>query len=160
MEATVPAVLQIGRLLIDPGERRLLVDGVPCAVGARAFDLLLALARHRDRVVTKAEPLDAVWPGLVVEENNLQVHVSALRKLLGDGRTGSEGGSAGSAIASVAAAGYRAVAADGAGFDGTSLGVVQGRPGSGAAGAQVPRCARAAPHRACGTPERKLAEGP
>lgn len=83
MKDPVAAVIQIGRVLIDPRERRLLIDGKPCVVGARAFDLLLALAEHRDRVVTKAELFDAVWPGVVVEENNLQVHVSALRKLLG-----------------------------------------------------------------------------
>ena len=52
-------------------------------LGARAFDLLLALVERRDRLVTKHELLDVVWPGLVVEENNLQVQVSALRKLLG-----------------------------------------------------------------------------
>jgi DNA-binding response OmpR family regulator len=39
--------------------------------------------RRRDRVVPKSELLDRVWPGLVVEENNLQVQVSTLRKLLG-----------------------------------------------------------------------------
>ncbi len=53
------------------------------AMGARAFDLLLCLLAHRDRVVTKSEMLEMVWPGLVVEENNLSVQVSALRKLLG-----------------------------------------------------------------------------
>ena len=42
-----------------------------------------ALIKHRDRVVTKDELLDMVWPGLVVEENNLQAQVSTLRKLLG-----------------------------------------------------------------------------
>ena len=51
--------------------------------GARAFDLLVALVERRDRVVSKNELLDLVWPRLVVEENNLQVHVAALRKLLG-----------------------------------------------------------------------------
>ena len=45
--------------------------------------MLQALIEHRDRVVTKNELLEMVWPGLVVEENNLQLQVSTLRKLLG-----------------------------------------------------------------------------
>jgi len=60
-----------------------MVAGRPAALGGRAFDLLLALIEHRDRVVPKTELFDRVWPGLVVEENNLQVQISALRKLLG-----------------------------------------------------------------------------
>ena len=71
------------RFEVRPAERLLLVDGVPTAVGARAFDLLLCLLAHRDRVISKGEILEIVWPGLVVEENNLSVQVSALRKLLG-----------------------------------------------------------------------------
>lgn len=64
-------------------ERQLLINGTPAALGARAFDLLLALIERRERVVDKAELFEAVWPGLIVEENNLQVQVSSLRKLLG-----------------------------------------------------------------------------
>jgi predicted ATPase/DNA-binding winged helix-turn-helix (wHTH) protein len=77
------APLHFGRFSILPAERRLLVDGATAAIGARAFDLLMALVERHERVVTKSELLDAVWPRVVVEENNLQVHVSALRKLLG-----------------------------------------------------------------------------
>jgi predicted ATPase/DNA-binding winged helix-turn-helix (wHTH) protein/tetratricopeptide (TPR) repeat protein len=68
---------------ILPAERRLLVAGESVKIGARAFDLLLALVAARDRVVRKDELLERVWPGLVVEENNLSVHVSQLRKLCG-----------------------------------------------------------------------------
>ncbi|MES3003848.1 MAG: winged helix-turn-helix domain-containing protein, partial [Pseudomonadota bacterium] len=68
---------------ILPAERRLLVNGAPAKVGARAFDLLMVLVAARDRVVGKDELLERVWPGLVVEENNLSVHVSQLRKLCG-----------------------------------------------------------------------------
>src|SRR5258706_9930376 len=74
---------RFGTVEVRPSERQLLVEGKPAAVGARAFDVLMALIDHRDRVVTKNELLDLVWPGLVVEENNLQVQVSSLRKLLG-----------------------------------------------------------------------------
>ena len=84
------------RFEVRPAERQLLVEGTPVAVGARAFDLLLALLANCDRVISKSELLDLVWPGLVVEENNLSVQVSALRKLLGPG-----------AIATIPGRGYR-----------------------------------------------------
>ncbi|TMH30806.1 MAG: hypothetical protein E6H58_13485 [Betaproteobacteria bacterium] len=87
---------RFGRIEVQPAERVLLVDKQPAAIGARAFDLLLALIEHRDRVVTKNELLDLVWPGLVVEENNLAVQVSALRKWLGP-----------QAIATIPGRGYR-----------------------------------------------------
>jgi predicted ATPase/DNA-binding winged helix-turn-helix (wHTH) protein len=77
-------------------ERELLARGEPAAIGSRAFDVLLALLEHRDRVVSKNELFDLVWPGLVVEENNLQVQVSSLRKVLGP-----------QAIATIPGRGYR-----------------------------------------------------
>ena len=92
----LPAELSAGRIRLLPAKRQLIVDGEPVALGARAFDLLLALVARADRVVTKHELLDVVWPGLVVEENNLQVQVSALRKALGA-----------NAIATVPGRGYR-----------------------------------------------------
>lgn len=64
-------------------ERRLLRAGVALPLGARAFDLLLALVQHHQRVVGKDELLALAWPGVVVEENNLTVQISALRKVLG-----------------------------------------------------------------------------
>ena len=74
---------RFGTVEVRPSERQLLVEGKPAPMGARAFDVLLALIDHRDRVLTKDELLDMCWPGLVVEENNLQVQVSSLRKVLG-----------------------------------------------------------------------------
>ena len=75
--------LHFDGFVVLPTERRLLVKGEPAKIGARAFDLLLTLIAARDRVVGKDELLERVWPGLVVEENNLSVHVSQLRKLCG-----------------------------------------------------------------------------
>ena len=71
------------RFELRPAERQLLIDGEVAALGARAFDVLLALLERRERVVSKSELFDLVWPDTVVEENNLAVHVSALRRLLG-----------------------------------------------------------------------------
>jgi predicted ATPase/DNA-binding winged helix-turn-helix (wHTH) protein len=64
-------------------DRVLACAGEPVKLGGRAYDVLLALVERCDRVVAKNELMDLVWPKLVVEENNLQVHVAALRKLLG-----------------------------------------------------------------------------
>lgn len=83
MEMTPEVPLAFGRFEWRPAQRRLLVDGQPAPLRARAIDVLDTLITHRDRVVSKNELLQIVWHGLVVEENNLQVHVSALRKVLG-----------------------------------------------------------------------------
>ena len=74
---------RFGDAHLQSDRRLLLVGGQDSRIGARAFDLLLVLIERRDRTVTKSELLDAVWPGLVVEESNLQVHISNLRKVLG-----------------------------------------------------------------------------
>lgn len=75
--------LKFGRCEVRPDLRQVWVDGSVRALGTRAFDLLLLLITERHRVVPKDELLDRVWPGLVVEENNLTVQVSALRRALG-----------------------------------------------------------------------------
>jgi DNA-binding winged helix-turn-helix (wHTH) protein len=67
------APYRFGRFEIEPDTRRLMEEGRPVALGQRAFDVLLALVERRERLVSKGELLDVAWPGLVVEENNLQV---------------------------------------------------------------------------------------
>jgi TolB-like protein/tetratricopeptide (TPR) repeat protein len=57
-------------------------------LGSRALDILCVLASAEGEVVSKDELMAQVWPGTVVEENNIQVHVSALRKALGEGGDG------------------------------------------------------------------------
>ena len=96
MSEAASGELHFGRAVVRPAQRKVLLDGQPAALGARAMDVLLVLIEHRDRVVTKDELLQRAWPGLVVEENNLQVQISALRKLLGP-----------SAIATIPARGYQ-----------------------------------------------------
>ena len=92
--------VQFGRFEFRIADRQLRADGQPVPLGSRAFDVLAALVARRDRLVAKDELLDVVWPGLVVEENNLQVHVSTLRKILGP-----------QVIATVPGRGYRFMAA-------------------------------------------------
>ena len=90
------ARVRFGAFELQPSERRLLHAGQPLAVGPRAFNLLVVLVERAGQLVSKDELLDRVWPNLVVEENNLQVQVSALRKILGA-----------QAIATIAGHGYR-----------------------------------------------------
>jgi predicted ATPase/DNA-binding winged helix-turn-helix (wHTH) protein len=85
-----------GDFRLRPSARTLTKSGEPVRVGSRAFDLLLVLVERRERVVSKNELLELVWASVVVEENNLQVHVSTLRKLLGP-----------AAIATLPGRGYR-----------------------------------------------------
>jgi predicted ATPase/DNA-binding winged helix-turn-helix (wHTH) protein len=62
--------------------------GVPIRLGSRALDILLALIERPNQVVTKKELIARVWPDLVVDEGSLRFHISALRKALGEGRSG------------------------------------------------------------------------
>jgi len=74
-----------GPYLLKRQDRQLLGPDGPVEFSARAFDLLCALLDHPGEVVSKDALFAAVWPGVVVEENTLQVHISALRKALPGG---------------------------------------------------------------------------
>lgn len=74
----------IGEVTVDAGERRVTRLGRDVSLAPRAFDVLVHLLRQAGRLVTKQELLAAVWPDAFVEEGILAVHVSALRKALGD----------------------------------------------------------------------------
>jgi predicted ATPase/DNA-binding winged helix-turn-helix (wHTH) protein len=78
------AAIRFGGVELRPRDRLLVVDGAPRALGSRAFDMLVALAERAGRLVTKNELLDLVWPDVVVEENNLHVQMSQIRKALGN----------------------------------------------------------------------------
>jgi DNA-binding winged helix-turn-helix (wHTH) protein/TolB-like protein/Flp pilus assembly protein TadD len=83
MKAHEQAVFRFGDFVLVPGERQLLRDGKPLALTGKAFDLLATLVRQAGHLLTKDELLSAVWPDVVVEEVNLSVNISALRKVLG-----------------------------------------------------------------------------
>ena len=92
-----------GRFRFDLARRELSRDGIPVRLGSRALDVLAVLAAARGDVVTKDELLARVWPGQVVEENNLQVQASALRKALDEGKSGQ------SYLVTVPGRGYRLI---------------------------------------------------
>ena len=75
--------LRFGRFRLQRRQRRLLMDGVPIDCGARALDILLALIDADGAPVSKDELMSRVWPGMVVEEQNVTAQIHALRKLLG-----------------------------------------------------------------------------
>jgi predicted ATPase len=80
--ASMSDELTFGPFLLDLDRRLLLRDGSPVALGGRALDLLCTLAAARGHLVTKHALMEQVWPGLAVEENNIQVQISALRRIL------------------------------------------------------------------------------
>ena len=85
--------------------RRLLLEGERTVrLGHRSLEILTALVERPGELVTKSELMARVWPGIFVEEANLRVQITALRKALGDGRPGHR------YVTSVSGRGYRFVA--------------------------------------------------
>lgn len=79
-----PAILRFDEFRLDVPKRQLWRNEELVPLAAKAFDLLLALAENSGRVIPKDELLNLVWQDQFVEENNLTVHISAIRKALGD----------------------------------------------------------------------------
>ena len=77
-----------GPFRLSPTKRQIERDGVPLALGDRALDILIALVEHPGEVVSQRDLIAHVWRDLVVSPGNLRVHMSALRKALGDGADG------------------------------------------------------------------------
>src|SRR5271156_310643 len=78
-----PAGIAFGRFRVLPHRRELLADGRPIKLSGRAFDVLMALVEARGAVVSKDAVMARVWPNRIVEENNLQAQISALRAAFG-----------------------------------------------------------------------------
>jgi DNA-binding winged helix-turn-helix (wHTH) protein len=121
--ADLPASIGFGRFRVLPHRREMIADGKPIKVGGRAFDILMALIEARGAVVTKDALKGRVWPDRIIEENNLQSHISALRAVLGQDRD---------LIRTVAGRGYQFVgnirALSEAGDGRTSLGPDEAQP--------------------------------
>src|SRR5271163_461430 len=78
--------VEFGRFRLLPHRRELRADGAAVELGSRALDVLMVLTEAQGALVTKDEIMARVWPDTVVEENNLVVQISALRKALGEDR--------------------------------------------------------------------------
>ncbi|WP_431291509.1 ATP-binding protein [Burkholderia cepacia] len=79
-------MIRIGTLHVFLDRREIRSNGKLLRIGSRAFEILELLIRANGALVSKDEIMQRVWPHTVVEENNLQVHVAALRKALADDR--------------------------------------------------------------------------
>jgi DNA-binding winged helix-turn-helix (wHTH) protein len=84
--AATGGAFEFGRFRVLRRQRRLLADGVPVELGTRAFDILMVLLEADGALITKEELLSRVWPGIFVEQDNLKLHISTLRKALGEDR--------------------------------------------------------------------------
>ncbi len=99
---------EFGSFVLNPGQRTLSRAGSPINLGSRAMDILCVLASANGEPVSKDVLMARVWHGVVVEENNIQVHVSALRKAL-DENDGAE-----SFVVTIPGRGYRLLGVKGA----------------------------------------------
>src|SRR5580704_10079016 len=78
--AETPAAIEFGRFRVLPHRREVLAEGRPLDLGARAFDVLMALIEVSGAVVSKDALMNRVWPDRIVEENSLQAQIAALRR--------------------------------------------------------------------------------
>lgn len=85
MTPNAPHFYEFGLYRLDPSAPLLLREGRPVTLTLKALETLLFLVAHSGRVVSREELMEAVWPDVAVEENNLSVNVSTLRKALSEG---------------------------------------------------------------------------
>ena len=95
---------RFGDFRLLPEERTLLESGKPVRISSRALDLLTILVDHPGELLSKKQLIAHAWPDTRVEENNLRVHIGALRRLLGESPAGA------SYIATIPGRGYSFVA--------------------------------------------------
>ncbi|MBK6586741.1 MAG: PD40 domain-containing protein [Acidobacteria bacterium] len=100
MESPADGKFRFENFELDCAKRVLKRDGEPVALKSKTIDLLQHLVENHGRLITKQELLDCVWPEQFVEENNLTVQISALRKVFGPGQF----------IATIPGKGYKFVA--------------------------------------------------
>jgi DNA-binding winged helix-turn-helix (wHTH) protein len=78
-----PSFYEFGSFSLDTSERRLLRNGRRVPLSPKVFHVLVTLVRRSGQLVTKEEMLNEVWPDSFIEEGNLTVSISVLRKALG-----------------------------------------------------------------------------
>ena len=79
---------EFGKFRCDPREQLLLLEGKPVSVTPKSFEILIVLIQSNGRLVSKDELMRQIWPDSFVEEANLTVNISALRKALGEAPEG------------------------------------------------------------------------
>jgi predicted ATPase len=124
-------MIKIGRVTVSLDMREVYLDDRLLQVGSRAFDILELLIQAKGKTVTKDDILRRVWPNSVVEENNIHVQLSALRKILGDDKH---------AIRTISGRGYRLTVPAEGGEPGALPGAVQGGQAGGARQSSLPVC--------------------
>ena len=97
-------LLRFGPFELNVAARSLRKANQVIPLGGRAYDILMALLENAGEIVGKAELIARAWPDVTVEEGSLRVHLSALRKALGDGQFGNK------YIANVQGQGYSFIA--------------------------------------------------
>jgi DNA-binding winged helix-turn-helix (wHTH) protein len=88
MSSDQRGLYDFGRFQLDVKERLLLCDGQPLTLPPKVFDTLATLVRHHGHLVEKDQLMKEVWPDTFVEEVNLAVNISMLRKALGESGNG------------------------------------------------------------------------
>ena len=83
-----PTEISFGPFRLLPTQFLLLEGGKPVPLGSRALQILIVLLERPGELVSKQELMARVWPDVFVEPANLTVHISALRRMLRDGRDG------------------------------------------------------------------------
>ena len=108
MSISIPSagkpLYEFGSFLLDAAECRLLREGESIPLPPKVFDLLVILVDNNGRIIEKEDLMNRLWPDSFVEENNLTVNISLLRKTLGDGLDGKK------YIETIPKRGYRFVA--------------------------------------------------
>ena len=105
INGSADALILFGPFRVLPKQRLLMQTDKPVHLGSRAFDVLMALLERPGELVSKEEFMARVWPNTFVGPANLAMHISALRRALGDGRDGNR------YVVTIPGRGYRFVAA-------------------------------------------------
>src|SRR6185295_432061 len=84
MAAEPPLIYEFDDFHLEPDQRKLWRRGQVMPLHGKAFEMLLVLIRNRGRLLTKDELFELVWPDQIVEESNLTVNMSAIRRALGE----------------------------------------------------------------------------
>ncbi|HET6217513.1 MAG TPA: tetratricopeptide repeat protein [Acidobacteriaceae bacterium] len=104
MSSSISHLYEFGTFRLNPSQRLLLRNSAPVSITPKAFDLLVVLVEQSGKLLDRDTLLETIWPGVSVEEGNLSVTISHLRKVLGDDRGKQE------YIETVSKGGYRFVA--------------------------------------------------